>query len=68
MVVVFAEDCRNRGFVCLCVRLVNAVILKGTGETHKALREALSFCHSVMGRLSAEFTAIFLFSLACRTP
>ena len=32
MVVVFAEDC-----VCLCVRLANAVILKGTGETHKAL-------------------------------
>ena len=65
MVVVFAEDCRNRGFACLCVRLVNAVILKGTGETHKALRRP---CHSVMGRLSAEFTVIFLFSLACRTP
>ena len=27
MAVVFAEDCKNRGFVCLCVRLVNAVRL-----------------------------------------
>ena len=27
---------KNRGFVCLCVRLVNAV-RKGTSETHKAL-------------------------------
>ena len=35
MVVVFAEDCKNRGFVCLCVRLVNAV-RKGRGEAHKA--------------------------------